>query len=443
MLASKLSISGVKAFSKGILYKNFHSINNDTYKVVIVGAGAAGLNTSSLLIKRKIFNASEIALIDPFEIHYYYSFLTLVGGGLKPQKNEDFLKNNKNFQRNIRDVIHPKVSLFNNNVKEIDLKFNKIHLSNNLELKYKYLILCPGIMPSFDNIKNSIMSMNNPNCNVSSIYYQLNAIKLNNLKNSFKGGDAIFVTNTPPTKCGGAPIKMCFILNDYFRKKGLNYNIKFYTPLESLFSVEEYSEKLFDLCDQRNIEVKTNHKILEIDPIKSQIIFSNNNKIINQHFDIAHITPEFFLHNDFHNFPFTQKKNSIEIDSTTFLVKNTNNVFCIGDAANLSVGKTASSISSQVPVLIRNITRLENNQSMDASFDGYSLCPVFTSLNQIILLESKFSTESAKSFFNKALKPRRIFAFFIKYMMPKIYWALFIKGKWFGKRFLFAPKFPK
>jgi sulfide:quinone oxidoreductase len=51
----------------------------DHHKVVIVGAGAAGIATASSLIARD--PSLDIALIDPADVHYYQPGWTMVGAG--------------------------------------------------------------------------------------------------------------------------------------------------------------------------------------------------------------------------------------------------------------------------------------------------------------------------------------------------------------------------
>ena len=60
------------------------SLAADHHKVLIVGAGAAGIATASSLRARD--PSLDIALIDPADVHYYQSGWTMVGAGVfQPQ----------------------------------------------------------------------------------------------------------------------------------------------------------------------------------------------------------------------------------------------------------------------------------------------------------------------------------------------------------------------
>jgi len=50
------------------------------HKVLIVGAGAAGIATASSLLARDA--SLDIAIIDPADVHYYQPGWTMVGAGV-------------------------------------------------------------------------------------------------------------------------------------------------------------------------------------------------------------------------------------------------------------------------------------------------------------------------------------------------------------------------
>jgi sulfide:quinone oxidoreductase len=51
------------------------------HKIVIVGGGSAGVSVASRLLHA---GETDVAVIDPAEVHYYQPLWTLVGGGLAP-----------------------------------------------------------------------------------------------------------------------------------------------------------------------------------------------------------------------------------------------------------------------------------------------------------------------------------------------------------------------
>ena len=54
---------------------------NSHHKTVIIGGGSAGISVAARLISA---GESDVAVIDPAQVHYYQPLWTLVGGGLAP-----------------------------------------------------------------------------------------------------------------------------------------------------------------------------------------------------------------------------------------------------------------------------------------------------------------------------------------------------------------------
>lgn len=65
-----------------------------SFKVVIVGGGAAGISVAARLLRQSKALLGEVAIIDPAEKHYYQPLWTLVGGG--DSKKEDSEREMKN-----------------------------------------------------------------------------------------------------------------------------------------------------------------------------------------------------------------------------------------------------------------------------------------------------------------------------------------------------------
>ena len=65
----------------------------------------------------------------------------------------------------------------------------------------------PGLVDALDKFNN-----------VASIYSPKYVEKMYKALRKFDGGDAIFTFPSSPVKCPGAPQKICYISEDYFRK---------------------------------------------------------------------------------------------------------------------------------------------------------------------------------------------------------------------------------
>lgn len=82
---------------------------------------------------------------------------------------------------------------------------NKLQTNAGENYSYDYLVICPGVKLRYDKIEGASSALDDPNSAVGSIYRLDYAYKASALRDSFKGGKAVFTLPTMPIKCGGAP----------------------------------------------------------------------------------------------------------------------------------------------------------------------------------------------------------------------------------------------
>jgi len=74
-------------------------------------------------------------------------------------------------------------------------------------------------------------------------------------------------------------------------------------------------------------------------------------------------------------------------------------------------------------------------------YDGYSSCPMFVGDNRLMMIEFKYNGVPSETFSRKhQITPSRLFFYMKKYAFPYCYWKFMPKGKWFGCRMTFKPK---
>lgn len=98
-------------------------------------------------------------------------------------------------------------------------------------------MVSPGCQLRFDQIKGASEAIADQTCPVGSIYTLEGAYKTSNLRENFKGGNAVFTLPTMPIKCGGAPQKIMYLSEETFRKNGVrkDSNVAFHTTVGNLF----------------------------------------------------------------------------------------------------------------------------------------------------------------------------------------------------------------
>ena len=124
----------------------------------------------------------------------------------------------------------------------------------------------------------------------------------------------------------------------------------------------------------------------------------------------------------------------IDVNKNTLRHNKYENVYALGDVANLPTAKTAAAVFSQAPVVTHNlITHYKQAQSAQspgssASYSGYSSCPLFVGDRKLMLLEFKYGDTADETFSNKQEVPNAFFFWLKKAFFPFVYWRYMPSG---------------
>lgn len=399
------------------------------HQIVIIGGGAAGITSASLLL---IQNPSlDIAIIEPAEKHYYQPGWTMVGGGVFQLQDT---------VRNEQDVLPQDVKWIKDYALKLDPDNNTVLTKEGLQVEYDYLIVCPGIQINWHLIKGlkEAIGKNGVTSNYSSIYapYTWELIK------NFQGGNAIFTYPNTPIKCGGAPQKIMYMADDMFRKSGVRdrTNVIYCTTTPKMFFVKEYSDVLDGVVAKRNIQVKFRCNLKEIKADSKEAIFDltkDDEKVeeITLKYDMIHVAPPQSAPDFIKESPLAIPNNPfgwVDVNKDTLQHNRYPNVFALGDASSLPTSKTAAAIRRQAPVLVENLLALMTSQSVQNRYNGYTCCPLITGYNKLVMAEfDGYTFTPMSSFpFNPA-KERWSMWVMKKDILPWVYWNRMLKGQQF------------
>ncbi len=236
--------------------------NTKKHQILILGGGTAGITVAAQLHRKD--KKLDIAIMEPSEKHYYQPAWTLVGAGA--YKLEDTEKDEK-------DYIPKDTTWIKSYADKIDADNNIVVTKDGQKIAYDYLIVAVGIQLDWDAIpglkegigKNGICS------NYSKDYAEYTFECIQN----FKGGNALFTQPATPVKCGGAPQKIMYLAEDYFRKHGVRdqTNVIFATPGSVIFGVKEFAKTLNNIIHDRDIYLKLYHKLVEIRPDAKEAVY--------------------------------------------------------------------------------------------------------------------------------------------------------------------------
>ncbi|HTO18624.1 MAG TPA: FAD-dependent oxidoreductase [Pseudomonas sp.] len=366
-------------------------------RIVIAGAGAAGLAAASRLAER--LEGATITLIDGRKAHYYQPGFTLVASGIKPASY---------VTSSTADYVPHGVEWIEERVAEIDPEGNKVVTASGRSVPYDFLVVATGLQLDYAAIEGMDESLIGQN-GLGSIYHSPAAAEATWRQMSEfadKGGVGVFLRPGTEMKCAGAPLKYTFVTEDYLTRRGNRgkAEIIYNANNKALFSVPIVSEKVRMLFQQRDIKVNYDRVLQSIDPGRRIATFRTPEGTTELGYDFINVIPPMKAPDVVRNSPLPWQQGAwgnegwLEVDKHTLRHVRYPNVFGVGDIAGVPKGKTAASVKWQVPVAVEHLLADIAGTESTARYDGYTSCPLITRLGRAMLIEFDYQNNLTPSF---------------------------------------------
>ena len=366
-------------------------------RIVIAGAGAAGLTAASQLAQR--LEGAQITLVDARKAHFYQPGFTLVAGGIKPASY---------VVSSTRDYVPSGVELIEEAVAEIDPEGRKVVTATGKPVPYDYLIVATGLRLDYAAIEGMDVEQIGNN-GLGSIYHspeKAAATWQAMSKFADSGGVGVFLRPGTEMKCAGAPLKYTFLTDDHLRRRGNRgkAEIIYNANNKVLFSVPIVHEKVRMLFEERDIRMNYERTLAAIDLGKRIATFKTAEGPVELQYDFINVIPPMRAADVVRNSPLPWQEGNwaadgwIEVDKHTLRHKRFDNVFAVGDVAGVPKGKTAASVKWQVPVAVDHLVAQIEGRESQAHYGGYTSCPLITRLGQAMLIEFDYKDNLVPSF---------------------------------------------
>ncbi|RNB91435.1 NAD(P)/FAD-dependent oxidoreductase [Brevibacillus fluminis] len=391
------------------------------YTVAIVGAGSAGVSVAARLIRETGKLRGQIVIIDPATKHYYQPLWTLVGGGAAKKEATE---------RDQASVIPDGVDWLQESVELFQPEEKWLQTHEGTRVSYDYLVVAAGIQIDWDRIKGLKESIGkNGVCSNYSYQYVDSTWEF---IRSFTGGHAIFTQPNTPVKCGGAPQKIMYLADDYFRKSGVRSKsqVTFCSANANIFAVKKYADTLEKVIVRKQIDTRYRRNLIEIKPETKEAVFQHldTNELETLKYDMIHVTPPMQAPDFIAKSALADAGGWVDVDKFTLQHKRYDNVFGIGDCSNLPTSKTGAAIRKQAPTVALNLLSLMKGEPPTAEYDGYTSCPLVTGYNKLVLAEFDYNLMPQESFPFDQSQERMSMYLLKKEALPIMYWDGMLKG---------------
>lgn len=396
------------------------------HDVVIIGGGAAGIAAASSLKKRA--PELDIAIIDPAEEHYYQPGWTMVGGGVFDKRTT---------VKAMSNVIPRDVSWIKSAVAAFEPERNAVILEGCRVVKYKQLIVCPGLKLDWHAIDGLAETLGQNG--VTSNYLFDLAPYTWELVRTLRNGRALFTQPPMPIKCAGAPQKAMYLSACHWRKNNVldKLDIQFFNSGAVLFGVAEYVPALMEYVKAYNIRLNFKHTLTAIDGPSKIATFSRTGEdgrteLVKESFDMIHVVPPQRAPDFIRVSPLADAAGWVDIDPATMRHKKFANVYALGDAGNSPNAKTAAAARAQAPVVAHNLLASLGRLQSEARYNGYGSCPLTVEHGKIVLAEFAYGGKLVPSFpkwFIDGTKPSRLAWMLKERILPPLYWNGMLKGR--------------
>ncbi|MER6026213.1 FAD/NAD(P)-binding oxidoreductase [Streptomyces sp. NPDC001851] len=394
------------------------------HKVLIVGGGSAGVSVAARLKRQGI---RGIGLVEPSTTHYYQPLWTLVGGGRASAADS---------ARTQQSVMPKGVAWIRSRVETVAPGERTVGLADGRTIGYDRLVVCPGIQLDWDAVPGMAQAVAAPHTS-SNYSYEL-APKTWDLIRSMRSGTAVFTMPSGPIKCGGAPQKIAYLAADHWREQGVLKDIRvvLVLPTPGMFGVPVFAAELERIAARYGIEVHTNSELVEVDPDgRDALVVNHESKTKDSiRFDTMHLVPPQSAPGWLKTSELADPENPagyVEIDKHSMRHARYPEIFALGDAGSSPNSKTGAAVRKQAPVVARNVAAsLAGAESLPASYDGYSSCPITTSRHRMLLAEFDYSLQHRPTFpLIDTTRERRDMWYLKRYGLPFLYWNLMLRGR--------------
>ncbi len=351
-------------------------------RLLVLGAGTAGTMVVNKL--RPLLSADEweITIVDSSEEHHYQpGYLFVPFGTYRP--DEIVKPRGRLITRGVRQVTGV--------IDEVAPDEHLVRLEDGTELPYDQLVIATGTHPVPEETPG-LAEPESKERGVHSFYTLEDAVALRDAMEAFDGGRLVVNLVELPIKCPVAPLEFAFLAEAWLRERGLrdDTEVTYVTPLDGAFTKPLAARELGGMFEERGIELEADFMLERVDLDDKQLVSFDEREVP---FDLLVTVPINMGAAYVARSGLGDELNHVKVDQHTFLADGYDDIFALGDAANLPTSKAGSVAHFAVDVFVENLLRHIDGRPMNHRFDGHANCFIESGDGKAMLLDFNYDTE--------------------------------------------------
>jgi sulfide:quinone oxidoreductase len=311
-------------------------ITNPRHRIVVLGGGSGGLVAATQLARR-LGERHEVTLVDRRSDHIFMpAFLFLMVGARRPQ---DITRKLKRLERHNVRVLQAEIQGIDPQRQEVILESGPLaydHLIISLGLR-----TAPELLPGFTEAAQHSWELDA-------------AVSLQKTLRSFKKGRLLVGIPSGPYRCPPAPYEAQWMLDSYFKERGLRDQIKieFFTTSPEPAGEERTPAVWMDAqSKKRGIKQHYSFTAQSIDPDRRTVQGLYG---VELPYDLLFMVPPHEPARALVDSGLAETRNGIRVDYDT-LATRWSNVHAIGDCADMPVSKSGGVAHQQAELVAHNL----------------------------------------------------------------------------------------
>ena len=312
------------------------ALNNRRKRIVVLGGGCGGVVAATNL-GRKLGADHDVILVDRRPDHIFMpAFLFVMVGERQP----------RDISRSLKLLGKRNVQVIQSEVRGIDPSRQEVALDKET-LAYDYLIVSLGLQTRPDLVAGFAEASQHP-------WEMESALRLRESLVNFRGGRVVVGVPLGPYRCPPAPYEAQWMLDGYFRQRGIRERVQIeYFTREAEPTGEAHDPVVWMDAESKRRGIKQNYEFVvrSVDAEKKIVEGLYNYKIP---YDLLVMVPPHRPAQVLLDSGLADTETGIRVDYDTLKTK-WDNVYAIGDCADMPASKAGGVAHQEADVLAHNL----------------------------------------------------------------------------------------